>query len=109
MLKVFKQLNSFKERIAIESEGSEFSYAQLIERSDLIASFLLDEEKDLMEEKITKIDSLYIQTNKNEQVKGFYDNCLFSKVKSINGAKEYSLIVANYISKTKDYIKIINE
>ena len=49
MLKVFKQLNSFKERIAIESEGSEFSYAQLIERSDLIASFLLDEEKDLME------------------------------------------------------------
>ena len=52
MLKVFKQLNSFKERIAIESEGSEFSYAQLIERSDLIASFLLDEEKDLMEEKI---------------------------------------------------------
>ena len=52
MLKVFKQLNSFKERIAIESEGSEFSYAQLIERSDLIASFLLDEEKDLMEERI---------------------------------------------------------
>ena len=52
MLKVFKQLNSFKERIAIESEGSEFSYAQMIERSDLIASFLLDEEKDLMEEKI---------------------------------------------------------
>ena len=52
MLKVFKQLNSFKERVAIESEGIEFSYAHLIEKSDLIASFLLGEKKDLMEEKI---------------------------------------------------------
>ena len=52
MLKVFKQLNSFKERVAIESEGIEFSYAHLIEKSDLIASFLLGEKKDLMEERI---------------------------------------------------------
>ena len=52
MLKVFKQLNSFKERIAIESEGNEFSYAHLMEKSDLIASFLLGEKKDLMEERI---------------------------------------------------------
>jgi len=90
------KIDSFMMSCRIIGRNIEFSFIDFIVQ-------------DLMEEKITKIDSLYIQTNKNEQVKGFYDNCLFSKVKSINGAKEYSLIVANYISKTKDYIKIINE
>jgi len=52
MLKIFEQINSFKERIAIESNNNQFSYAYLIEQSDLIASFLLDDKQDLMEEKI---------------------------------------------------------
>ena len=52
MLKIFEQIDSFKERIAIESNDNQFSYAYLIEQSDLIASFLLDNKQDLMEEEI---------------------------------------------------------
>jgi len=52
MLKIFEQLDSFKERIAIESDNKQFSYSYLIEQSDLIASSLLDDKTDLMEEKI---------------------------------------------------------
>ena len=52
MLSIFKQIDSFKERIAIESNNKQFSYSYLIEQSDLIASSLLDDKPDLMEEKI---------------------------------------------------------
>ena len=52
MLNIFKQVDSFKERIAIESNNKQFSYSYLIEQSDLIASSLLDDKPDLMEEKI---------------------------------------------------------
>ena len=52
MLSIFKQIDSFKERIAIESHDKQFSYSYLIEQSDLIASSLLDDKPDLMEEKI---------------------------------------------------------
>ncbi|GIS85637.1 MAG: hypothetical protein CM1200mP17_02050 [Woeseia sp.] len=52
MLNIFKQIDSFKERIAIESNNKQFSYSYLIEQSDLIASSLLDDKPDLMEEKI---------------------------------------------------------
>ena len=52
MLSIFKQIDSFKERIAIESNNKQFSYSYLIEQSDLIASSLLDDKADLMEEKI---------------------------------------------------------
>ena len=51
-MKIFKQIESYKKRIAIESNGKQFTYAYLIEKSDLIASFLLNEKKDLKEEKI---------------------------------------------------------
>ena len=52
MLNIFKQIDSFKERIAIESHNKQFSYSYLIEQSDFIASSLLDDKTDLMEEKI---------------------------------------------------------
>ena len=52
MLNIFEQIDSFKERIAIESNDEQFSYDYLIEQSDLIASSLLDDKPDLMEEKI---------------------------------------------------------
>ena len=52
MLKIFEQLDSFKERVAIECGGREFSYSYLNEKSDLIASSLLGREKDLNEERI---------------------------------------------------------
>ena len=51
-MKIFEQIDSFKERVAIESNGKQFTYAYLIEKSELIASFLLNEKKDLKEEKI---------------------------------------------------------
>ena len=51
-MKIFEQIDSYKERIAIESNNEQFTYGYLIERSNLIASFLLNNKQDLMEEKI---------------------------------------------------------
>ena len=51
-MKIFEQIDSYKERIAIESNNEQFTYGYLIERSNLIASFLLNNKEDLMEEKI---------------------------------------------------------
>ena len=60
MLRIFNQANLFKERIAIESDDKEFSYSDLMHKSDLIASFLLSDKNDLNEEKITPlIDLIY--------------------------------------------------
>ena len=41
MLKVFTQANLYENRIAIESENKEYSYKYILDKSDLIASFLL--------------------------------------------------------------------
>ena len=51
-MKIFKQIESYKKRIAIVSNNEQFTYGYLIERSNLIASFLLNNKQDLMEEKI---------------------------------------------------------
>ena len=51
-MKIFEQIDSYKERIAIVSNNEQFTYGYLIERSNLIASFLLNNKEDLMEEKI---------------------------------------------------------
>ena len=51
-MKIFKQIESYKKRIAIVSNNEQFTYGYLIERSNLIASFLLNNKEDLMEEKI---------------------------------------------------------
>ena len=51
-MKIFEQTDSYKERIAIESNNEQFTYGYLIERSNLIASFMLNNKEDLMEEKI---------------------------------------------------------
>ena len=52
MLRIFNQANLFKERIAIESDDKEFSYSDLMHKSDLIASFLLSDKNDLNEERV---------------------------------------------------------
>jgi len=60
MLKIFEQLDSFKERIAIESDNKQFSYSYLIEQSDLIASFFCGEE--------TEYEGVFIDDLKEEKI-----------------------------------------
>ncbi len=52
MLKVFTQANLYEKRIAIESENKEYSYKYILDKSDLIASFLLGKRSDLLEQRI---------------------------------------------------------
>jgi len=52
MLKVFTQAKLFENRIAIESENKEYSYKYILDKSDLIASFLLGKKNDLLEQRI---------------------------------------------------------
>ena len=52
MLKVFTQAKLFENRIAIESENKEYSYKNILDKSDLIASFLLGKKSDLLEQRI---------------------------------------------------------
>ena len=52
MLKVFTQAKLFENRIAIESENKEYSYKNILDKSDLIASFLLGKKNDLLEQRI---------------------------------------------------------
>ncbi|MFL2698156.1 MAG: acyl-CoA synthetase [Gammaproteobacteria bacterium] len=66
MLNLFKRAESFGNRIAIEHKGNRFSYNELVNRSNLIASFLLDKnKKDLNEERVAFLldpDINYITT-----------------------------------------------
>ena len=52
MLHLLKKAKTHAERVAIQSDGKEFTYGYLNERSDEIASFLLGDESDLNEERI---------------------------------------------------------
>ena len=52
MLHLLKKAKTHAKRIAIQSDGKEFTYGYLDERSDEIASFLLGNESDLNEERI---------------------------------------------------------
>ena len=51
-MKIFEHIHSYEERVAVKSNASEFTYGYLIEKSDLIASFLLNNKQDLSEERI---------------------------------------------------------
>ena len=51
-MKIFEHIHSYEERVAVKSNASEFKYGYLIEKSDLIASFLLNNKQDLNEERI---------------------------------------------------------
>lgn len=58
--------------------------------------------------KIENVTAKYIPTQKNEQVKEFYDKCLFSLIKSNNGIKDYALFVDEYKPKKIKYIEVNN-
>jgi FkbH-like protein len=63
------------------------------------------------EMKVTNIKILnakYIQTQKNEQVKTFYDNCSFGLVESDDSIREYSLEISNYNPSKINFIEVVN-
>lgn len=61
MLHLLKKAKNHTERVAIQSDGKEFTYGYLDQCSDEIASFLLGDESDLNEERI----GLLINPNQN--------------------------------------------
>ena len=61
--------------------------------------------------KVTNIKILnakFIQTQKNEQVKTFYDNCTFKLVESDDSIKEYSLEISKYNPNQINFIEVVN-
>ena len=64
--------------------------------------------KIIKEKKINIIKAKYIKTQKNEQVKEFYDRCSFSLTESSDSVRNYTLDISNYEPKQLNYIKVIN-
>jgi len=62
----------------------------------------------LKNKKVNIVKSKYIKTQKNEQVKDFYDKCSFELVESTNSVRIYTLDINNYKPKKLTYIKVIN-
>lgn len=57
---------------------------------------------------IKTVNAKYIQTQKNEQVKTFYDNCSFELVESENLIKEYSLEISKYNTNQINFIEVVD-
>lgn len=68
--------------------------------------YLIDNLKNM---NIRTLKAKYIKTKKNEQVKEFYDDCLFDQINENELIKKYSLKIENYKSKDLNYIEVINE
>jgi len=62
----------------------------------------------MKERSMLVINAKYIKTRKNEQVKEFYDKCLFDLVEENESVREYSLETKYYETKNLNYIEIIN-
>lgn len=60
------------------------------------------------EKKINVVKAKYIKTQKNEQVKKFYDKCSFVLSKSSDSITNYYLDINNYVPKQINYIEVIN-
>ena len=61
------------------------------------------------EKNVNVIKAQYIKTQKNEQVKEFYDQCSFCLDDESNYVRNYTLVVDKYEPKQLNYIEIINE
>jgi len=57
---------------------------------------------------INTVTAMYIQTQKNEQVKDFFDKCYFSLDSSMEMKKNYILNITEYKSKEFHYIEVID-
>ena len=58
-------------------------------------------------DKIHEIKAKYTKTQKNEQVKEFYDKCSFNLVNKNESVKEYALNTNNYKPEKLNYIEVI--
>ncbi|NQV18395.1 MAG: HAD-IIIC family phosphatase [Armatimonadetes bacterium] len=58
--------------------------------------------------KVNVVKAKYIKTQKNEQVKEFYDKCSFSLTESTDSVRNYTLDINNYEPKQLNYIEVIN-
>ena len=65
--------------------------------------------KDLANKGYQLVTADFIPTKKNTQVEDFYDKVGFNLIENIDGAKRYTLNIANFESKKVDYIKINRE
>ena len=65
--------------------------------------------KDLANKGYQLLTADFIPTKKNTQVEDFYDKVGFNLIENIDGAKRYTLNIANFESKKVDYIKINRE
>ena len=64
---------------------------------------------DMMKErKVHVVRSKYIKTQKNEQVKEFFDRCSFSLIDKDDSVRNYTLDLSNYEPKQLNYIEVIN-
>ena len=52
MITLIERANSFSERIAIKSDGQNYTYNRLLEQSASVAAYLLQDQKDLNEARI---------------------------------------------------------
>jgi|APSaa5957512535_1039671.scaffolds.fasta_scaffold19236_3 FkbH-like protein len=55
------------------------------------------------------LNAKYIKTQKNEQVKEFYDKCSFNLVEEDDSIRDYVFDINNYKSRKLNYIEVINE
>jgi FkbH-like protein len=58
--------------------------------------------------KINIVQAKYIKTQKNEQVKDFYNNCGFNLIDRNESERTYELDSINYVPKNLKYIGIVN-
>lgn len=61
MLSIFEKAAIFRDRIAVQSNENDFSYFDLDQKSNIVASHLLEDKEDLNEERI----GLFINPNQN--------------------------------------------
>ena len=59
----------------------------------------IDDAKQLEGKKINILKAKYIKTQKNEQVKEFYDRCLFDLIDRNDSVRNYALDLSNYEAK----------
>ena len=62
----------------------------------------------IKEKKITVLKTKHIKTQKNEQVKEFYDKCSFVLTESHDSSRNYTLDISNYEPRQLNYIEVVN-
>jgi len=63
----------------------------------------------IKENNINNLKAKYIKTQKNEQVKEFFDKCSFNLIYGDNLVRNYTLHINTFVPKKLNYIEVINE